>query len=118
VFSAGLAAPGQLAQPDQYKNALYGNAGNDTLDGGTAADALFGGPGDDTLLADEMPVDQFWPGNWVEYFADFYSGGGANDTIVRAHALVRRPVRQPRRCRERRPQGVLGRLQHPSRRGR
>jgi Ca2+-binding RTX toxin-like protein len=81
VFSAGLAAPGQLAQPDQYKNALYGNAGNDLLDGGTAADALFGGPGDDTLLADEMPEDQFWPGNWVEYFADFYSGGGGSDTI-------------------------------------
>jgi uncharacterized delta-60 repeat protein len=66
---------------EQPRNALYGNAGNDTLDGGTAADALFGGPGDDTLLADEMPEDQFWPGTWVEYFADFYSGGGGNDTI-------------------------------------
>jgi uncharacterized delta-60 repeat protein len=67
-------------------NALFGNGGNDVLDGGTGQDSLFGGAGDDRLEAGEIP-DRFGP----RYSADFFSGGSGRDLIdysERPHAVA------------------------------
>ncbi len=70
--AAGLAAHGTagadvLTGVNSYGNQLYGEDGDDTLNGGNAADSLYGGMGNDTLHGNDGD--------------DLVDGGEGNDTL-------------------------------------
>lgn len=62
-------------EQDYANNWLYGEAGNDTLNGGRGVDELYGGTGDDTINADQGN-DHIWGGTGNDFAA-----GGLGDDI-------------------------------------
>ena len=69
-----------------YSNRLFGEQGNDTLDGGTGDDLLLGGSGDDRLLGgnDEDTLEGGSGNDIVEggENSDLLHGGSGSDTFV------------------------------------
>ena len=71
-----------------YYNALYGNGGNDTLDGGPGIDTLDGGAGNDRLISGS-DAEVFYVIDWDTpavhgdtFPADLMLGGVGDDTLV------------------------------------
>ena len=62
-------------EQDYASNWLYGEAGNDTLNGGRGADELYGGTGDDTINADQGN-DEIHAG-----VGNDYAAGGTGDDV-------------------------------------
>jgi Ca2+-binding RTX toxin-like protein len=61
---------------------LFGQAGDDTLDGGTGNDLLDGGRGNDTLIGNSGDdLFKFGKHDGSDTIQDFTAGAGSEDTI-------------------------------------
>jgi len=72
--------------PIRGEDELFGNGGDDTLDGGRGSDAVYGGAGDDTFLASET-------GTGGSAGSDYYWGGDGFDAVDYSGRTTRMDIR-------------------------